>query len=177
MLSWNFLFSENFQTAMVAMSSWAWYSSMFHANLTPSLLRDYCNAYYTEGAFGWSESFRPAGWIGWFPSCATVHLSAATVFLSHKTSRCNVLASFFQTSERGLNVFLRQIHGAWLPPWLATHAAHSMVRVDLKTIPLWLLSLITFIVLLCRRWCQITGMNMGNLPLTACCRRCRVSSL
>ena len=51
--------------------------------------------------FGWSESFRPAGWFGLFPSRATVHLSAATVFLSHKTSRYNVLASFFQTSERG----------------------------------------------------------------------------
>ena len=57
MLSWNFLFSENFQTAMVAMSSWAWYSSMFHANLTPSLFHDYCNAYYTEcfsSAGSWS---------------------------------------------------------------------------------------------------------------------------
>ena len=53
------------------------------------------------GAFGWSESFRPAGWFGLFPSHATVHLSAATVFLSHKTSRYIVLASFFQTSARG----------------------------------------------------------------------------
>ena len=51
------------------------------------------------GAFGWSESFRPAGWFGLFPSRATVHLSAATVFLSHKTSRYSILTSFFRQTN------------------------------------------------------------------------------
>ena len=50
---------------------------------------------------GLKISDQPAG-----PACsphnATVHLSAATVFLSHKTRRYSILASFFQTSERGL---------------------------------------------------------------------------
>ena len=35
------------------------------------------------------------------PHSSTIHQPAATVFLSHTTSRYSVLASFFQTSERG----------------------------------------------------------------------------
>ena len=37
--------------------------------------------------------------------------------------------------------------------------------------------LTTLVVLLYRRWYQLTGTNMGNLPSTAYCRRCCVSSL
>ena len=49
---------------------------------------------------GLKVSDQPA-YSAYSPHNATVHLSAATVFLSHKTSRYSVLASFFQTSERG----------------------------------------------------------------------------
>jgi len=50
---------------------------------------------------GLKISDQPAG-LAVSPHVTTVHLPAATVFLSHTTSRYSVFDLFFQASERGL---------------------------------------------------------------------------
>jgi hypothetical protein len=66
-----------------------------------------------------------------------------------------------------------KVHGAWLPPWLVTYSARYAVRWNHRicTSAIFVLTLISMIINLCRRWSQATGMNMENLPWRAFCRR------
>jgi hypothetical protein len=66
-----------------------------------------------------------------------------------------------------------KVHGAWLPPWLVTYSARYAVRWNHRILAsaIFVLTLISMIIDLCRRWSQATGMNMENLPWRAFCRR------